>query len=215
MLQRVGTSWSQPLVTISMDEELLGAPPEGLEPKGPDHGDVLDPPRLCAVRSKDLSSATALAHSRGRQRPQGLRLTCLERVERADERGAQRWRESRPGRRTWHTTLTEHVLKTHDPKCNSAFPRRRPRWADLLYPGISPYLRFQRLLLLARDAADITADPLAVQYTAGRVSEPAIPGARRPPASRSCRATGGRVTCVGCRWDTMVGALVRWWNLHG
>ena len=141
MLQRVGTSWSQPLVTISMDEELLGAPPEGLEPKGPDHGDVLDPPRLCAVRSKDLSSATALTHSRGRQRPQGLRLTCQERVERADERGAQRWRESRPGRRTWRTTFAEHVLKTHDPKCNSAFPRRRPRCADLLYPGISPYLR--------------------------------------------------------------------------
>ena len=141
MLQRVGPSWSQPLVTISMDEELPGAPPEGLDPKGPDHGDALGPPRLCAVRSKDLSSTTDLTHSRGRQRPQGLRLTCQERVERADGRGAQRWRESRPGRRTWRTTLAEHVVKTHFPRRNSAFARRRPRWADLLYPEISSYLR--------------------------------------------------------------------------
>ena len=141
MLQRVGPSWSQPLVTISMDEELPGAPPEGLEPKGPDHGDALDPPRLSAVRSEDLSSATALTHSRGRERPRGLRLTCQERLERADGRGAQRWREGGSGRRTERPLLVEGVQKTRFPRRDFSFARRRPHLADLLYPEISSYLR--------------------------------------------------------------------------
>ena len=52
-------------------------------------------------------------------------------------------------------------------------------------PGSLPICVYVRLLLHARDAADLSADELAVRYSAGRVSEPAIPGARRLSARKS------------------------------